>query len=280
MQQTLNPTLTESNWFTLSRCKGIFRYHLRTLGKTVAWVLGLLLVSGLVSALMPLLVKRMEYGSTGISANVGAAILFALICGCAVAGRSTRFLLRFGTPRFSAWLCNVIALMAGMLVLLLGTLVINTLVSYLVLALSQSSPGYTLWVVMGRGVSFDGTYLAGTLSQAIADFPRQMLWVVEYVSLFYLLGCCLRRAKGLTLTVVIGVPLVLMLLTVIPAVQQTIDIALSGTQGEMMAVGMQWMDWLAKAIDFLVEQWPTIQLILAVAALPLSYLCMRGTKQP
>lgn len=280
MQQTLNQTLEPKSWYALARCKGIFRYYFRTLGTIVLWVLAVILGSGLLSLLLPLIFPSAEYGGRGgISADVATTMLVALICSCIVAGRGTRFLLRFGTPRFSVWLCNLLSILAATVALLLGSLVVSVLLSYLALPLTENATSYTQGIIPQR-VPYTAEYLSSTLSASIQMLPTQLLWVAEYVSLFYLLGCCLRRAKGWTLTVVIGLPLAFMMLMIIPAVEQTVSIAMQADQSELMAMGLQWMQWLSNVLQFVKEQWPIIQLIAAVVSLPLSYLCMRGTKQP
>lgn len=280
MQQTLNQPLEPKSWYALARCKGIFRYHFRTLGTIVLWVLAVILGSGLLSLLLPLIFPSAEYGGrSGISADVATTMIVALVCGCIVAGRSTRFLLRFGTTRFSVWLCNLLSILAATVALLLGSLAVSVLLSYLALPLTENATSYLQGIIPQR-IPYTAEYLSSTLSASIQMLPTQLLWVAEYVSLFYLLGCCLRRAKGWTLAVLIGLPLSFMMLMIIPAVEETVSIAMQADQSELMAMGLQWMQWLAKGLQFVREQWPTIQLIAAVISLPLSYLCMRGTKQP
>lgn len=280
MQQMLKSPLKPKSWYALARCKGIFRYHFRTLGTIVLWVLAVILGSGLLSLLLPLIFPTMDYGGRGgISADVATTMIVALICSCLVAGRGTRFLLRFGTTRFSVWLCSLLSILVATVVLLLGSLVVSVLLSYLALPLTENAASYSQGIMPQR-IPYTPEYLSTTLSASIEMLPTQLLWVAEYVCLFYLLGCCLRRAKGWTLAVVIGLPLAFIMLMIIPAVEQTVSIAIQADQSELMVMGLQWMQWLAKLLQFVREQWPTIQLIAAVVSLPLSYFCMRGTKQP
>ena len=110
--------------------------------------------------------------------------------------------------------------------------------------------------------------------------PQQLLWLLEWTSLFYLLACCLRRRRGLTLAVVLGVPFVCVMLMLMPFVRETAVILESGTETEILAMGLEWMQWLARVAQFVVEQWQWIQLGAAAVSLPLSYLCMRTTPQP
>lgn len=122
--------------------------------------------------------------------------------------------------------------------------------------------------------------LGHTLRESLEGLPQQLLWLLEWTSLFYLLACCLRRRRGLTLAVVLGVPFVCVMLMLMPFVRETAVILESGTETEIMAMGLEWMQWLARVAQFVVEQWQWIQLGAAAVSLPLSYLCMRTTPQP
>ena len=78
----------------------------------------------------------------------------------------------------------------------------------------------------------------------------------------------------------LGVPFVCDMLMLMPFVRETAVILESGTETEIMAMGLEWMQWLARVAQFVVEQWQWIQLGAAAVSLPLSYLCMRTTPQP
>ena len=106
------------------------------------------------------------------------------------------------------------------------------------------------------------------------------MWLLEWTCLFYLLACCLRRRRGLTLAVVLGVPFVCFMLTLMPFIRETTAALESGTDGQIMAMGFEWMQWLARVARFVTEQWQWVQLGGAAVSLPLSYLCMRTTPQP
>lgn len=281
-----NTATQPAGWFAAGRCKGIFRYHFLSLGKVVLWVLAILLGSQLLATLLPLLFQSnfqgSHFSSTGVSSDVGTVILLALICGNIVAGRSTRFLLRFGTSRFSVWLCNVLSLIAAMFALLIGCLLLSILSGYVTLWLSNAYPSiFSLQQYTADGIIRGEAALSASLQQTFTNLPKHFLWVAEWVCLFYLLGCCMRRSRGWTLAVIIGVPLALLLLMVVPAVRETVDtVRYANSDNELMILGMQWLQWFSKAARFIAEQWQWIQLGAAVASLPLSYLCMRTTKQP
>ena len=119
-----------------------------------------------------------------------------------------------------------------------------------------------------------------TLAESLASLPQNLLYVVEWTAIFYFFGTCLRRKPGLTLTVVIGLPLLVLMLTLFPAVRQAADMAQHANDQQMMLLGVRWMKYLMDIVNFVEHQWPLIQLGTAVASLPLSYLCMRGTPQP
>ncbi len=285
MQETYNTTshsytMDPQGWPALARAKGIFRYHLSTLGKLVLWVLAVLAGTQLLAFIMPLFFPRMEYASSGVSSSLGTVLLVALVCAGIVAGKSSRFLLRFGTSRFSVWLCNILSLLAAMLLLLLGTFLISYISSAALLAMSRLSPSYLLEGYTASGVLRGEPLFALSLSQALKSLPENILYVAEYVCLYYLLACCYRRSKGWTLTVLIGVPLVFILLLLVPAVQNAIDTVMYGQEKEQMLLLVQVIQWVQKAAQFLIDKWPTVQLMAALVSLPLSYLCMRDTKQP
>lgn len=273
-----------TGWFARARCPGMLRYHRLRLGKVVLWLLLILLGSQLLSILMTVLLHssgnmRFTYG--GISADVGVALFLALVLGGLVAGAGTRFLLRFGTQRFSVWACNVVALVAAVWALLLGTAVISVMISYLTLAMEGIMPGiFALQRYTMEGIQEGAQLLPATGGELLRSLPDYLLWTAEWTCLFYLLACCFRRSKGWTLAVVIGVPLALFLLMLSPLMQTAVDTVRYGSEGEVMKLGMQWIQYLTKAARFVREKWQWIQLAAAVVSLPLSYLCMRTTSQP
>lgn len=275
MQQTLE----QKTWVASARVGGVLRYHYLTLGKIVLWVLAILMGSQILSLLVPLLGVG-EYWFGGVSSDFSAVMLATLICSGIVAKKSTRFLLRFGTSRLSVWIGNLIALIVSAAVLLLGTIVVNLASSGITLLLSQAMPERYALVSYYSGVPQGGALVGYTLNRTLQELPQQFLWITEWACLFYLLGCCLRRNKGLTLSVVIGIPLVMMILMLVPAVQRTVAAVSEASQGEVVLMGMQVVQWLSKVSRFMVEQWPMIQLVAALVSLPLSYWCMRNTPQP
>ena len=78
----------------------------------------------------------------------------------------------------------------------------------------------------------------------------------------------------------LGVPFVCFMLTLMPFIRETTAALESGTDGQIMAMGFEWMQWLARVARFVTEQWQWVQLGGAAVSLPLSYLCMRTTPQP
>ena len=273
MQQTL-----DTGFWRSARFAGVMRYHLQAIGKTILLVLALLLGSQLLSLGFPLVTGN-PYPYMGVSADMAVTLIVALVCACIAAGKSTRFLLRFGTSRFSVWLGNLLGLWAGMIGLLLCTLLLSLLLSGLMLALAAALPqSFTIKSVFTDTNA--AALFASTLQTTLRALPGDILTLVEWVSIFYLFGCCLRRRRGLTLAVVFGVPLLLLMLTLFPAVRQAASVVQDANEQQIMLLGVQWMKYLMDVLHFVETQWPTIQLVTAVASLPLSYLCMRGTPQP
>lgn len=273
MQQTL-----DRSWWQNARMPGIFRYHWKALGKVVLWVWAILLASQLVALIFPLL-TRTSYPYSGTAADIGTTLFLSLVCSLFTANKSTRFFLRFGTPRFSVWLGNLLSLFIGMIVFLVGTLLMNTLVSLLVVSLGQSMPDKFHSIYYYAQNDIAGLFQQ-TLSASLASLPKYILYTVEWTCLFYLLACCMRRNRVLTLVVIIGVPTLLMILTLIPAVRQAVSAFESSNEQQMTLLGVQWMIYLRDFATFVEREWPTIQLIAAGVSLPLSYLCMRNTAQP
>ena len=272
MQQTLN-----MNWWQRSRMNGILRYQYITLRSVLRLTLIILLVSQALSLLMPF-VFDMNYQFAGIYADISITLVVALICAQMTANKSTTFLLRFGTSRTAVWLGNLISLFLGMIALLLATLLLSMVSGATVQALESAFPDKYM---------FDASfYSSGTstysdmLTDALRDLPKLALYAIEWSSLFYLLGCCMRRNRALTLIVIIGVPMLFMILMMIPAVRNVAQVIDEGNQGKMMLEGAHWLKILTDVMKFVQTKWQYIKAGAALISLPLSYLCMRGTPQP
>jgi hypothetical protein len=256
----------------------VLRYHEKAIGRIVIWALLILLASQAIAFVARWCSTRPTYG--GAYVDLGAT----LVVGAdrrpwPRRTKGTRFLLRFGTSRVSVWLGNVAGLLIGMTALLLGTLLLNILMGGLTLAMANTMPRrYVFEQYFGE---LSGSELFGnSLLTALRTLPRYILYTMEWTALFYLFACCLRRNRGLTILIVVGVPLMLMILTLIPAVRQAAQIVEDGDERQMMLLGVQWMKYLADAARFIQREWQTIQLSAALISLPLSYLCMRDTPQP
>ena len=273
MQQTLNP-----NWARNARLNGVFRYHGKVIGRALIWILLILLASQVISLLLPL-VTHIQYTFSGIYADLSFTLIVSCVFSIIAAHQSTRFLLRFGTSRLSVWLGNVVSLCAGAIVFLLGTLLLSMMAGGLTLALANAMPRKYIFQVF-FGELQGPTLYTQTLTRALAALPSYILYTAEWTCLFYLLGCCLRRNRGVTLAVIIGVPMLLAILMLVPAVRQATSIVENADERQMLILGVQWMKYLTDFVHFVETQWPIIQLVAAVVSLPLSYLCMRNTQQP
>ena len=273
MQQML-----DNHWWQNARFAGVMRYHWKALGKTILWVLGIMLGAQLISLAFPLLSGE-AYPYSGVFVDIGTAMIVALVCSTVVAGKSTRFLLRFGTSRFSVWLGNVLSLWLGMAAFLLGTLLLSLLMGGLVSLLAKALPQqFIVQTYFGDAQGY--ALFNSSLSEALSSLPRYLLYTLEWTAIFYLLGTCLRRNKVATLMVIIGVPMLVMILTLIPAVRHAARVMENANDREMMLLGVQWLSYLTSIVHFVQHEWKTLQLVAAVVSLPLSYLCMRNTPQP
>jgi len=273
MQQTL-----DRSWWQSARFSGVLRYHWKALGKTVSIVLLVLFAAQMATLIFPMISDN-PYPYSGVYADLSITMIFALVCSCIAAGKGTRFLLRFGTSRVSVWLGNLVGLFAGMVAFLLGTLVLSILLGGAVLGLANALPD-TFKVKTLFGDTQVTALFKNSLSESLHNLPAYILYTLEWTCLFYLLGTCLRRNRAITLTVILGVPMLLMMLTLIPAVRQAADVVQNANNSQMMLLGVQWMKYLVDFANFVEHEWPTIQLLAALVSLPLSYLCMRDTAQP
>ncbi|MCL2866883.1 MAG: hypothetical protein FWF47_03865 [Clostridia bacterium] len=281
MQGTLNKVMGMSgNWLALSRVKGIARYRLRTLSVIVIWILAVMAGSGMLALFLPALFALDTPNFNGVSANMAVAVITAFVCGCITAHRHTRFCLRPGTPRLPVWLCNLLTLALAMAVILVGSMLISASLGLLTYQFSLGSASFTLSGYTSIGFLEGSEFLSVSLNDALKGLPRQIGYLTEWSCLCYFIGCCLRRKKWLTLTIIIGVPLAYVLLMVIPVLRRTIETAMDGQPSELIIMGMQWMRWLMDILRFIRNEWPSVLFGTAVISLPLGYWCMRGTKFP
>ncbi len=259
-----------AEWLKQARFAGVLRYHFKNIGRLVVW--GLLIVAAvqILSLTTPVLTGD-RFSFDGIRGNFEIVFFSALIIGILTAGRGTRFLLRFGTPRTSAWLGNILGLLLGMVVMLCATFLINMLMGAVLFPLASLKP---------ETYSMSASLYGAALTHGLNDLPNLLLYTVEWTSIFYLYGCMLRRFRALTISFSIGVPLLFVILMLIPAVRDALSVVQGDNQGQIMALGLEWLLWLQDFIKFVQMHWETIQLSTAIASLPLSYFVMRGTKQP
>ena len=259
-----------AEWLRASRFSGVVRYQYKVVGRIVIWALLLVLAVQLLSLVMPQ-ISGTPYPFDGIRGNFEIVFFAAFVTGILTAGRYTRFLLRFGTSRTSVWLGNVLGVLAGMVALLLFTFLLNMLVAALLLPLHNLSPNL---------YSIDATTFRSDLSEGFQDLPELLLYSLEWTAIFYLYGCLLRRFRAVTISVSIAVPLLFVILMLLPAVREGLSVLRGDNQGDIVILGLKWIQILQDILRFIENNWDTLQLTAGIASLPLSYLVMRGTKQP
>jgi hypothetical protein len=259
-----------AEWLKVSRLKGVLRYHYQTIGNIATWAIGIVLGVQVISLLIPLLNGGM-FQFDGIRANFEIVFFAALVTAIITAGRSSRFLIRFGTARTPVWLGNVLGLFAGMVFLLAATFLLNLAIGGLLFPLTALSP-----------LHFDMTpkLFALELQNGLKDLPGYLLYTLEWSSIFYLYACLLRRFRVLTISLSIGIPLLFVILMFIPAVREGLATLRGNNQGDILMLGLRWVQIVQDVILFVEKHWETLQLIAGVVSLPLSYAVMRGTKQP
>lgn len=274
----MQTTLERKGVVKASRFNGCMRYYAKSMGLMVFAAIVVLAVSGVLGfAIMRYTdVCRAE----GPMPNFAVTSVIAFVCAVWATKHGARFLTRFGTPRTSVWLSTVLSTILWMLLLLVLTLALNTLLSGVVLLLSGSNPDAY------RVVSYDNAELtsaqvfSASLNESLAGLPERALWLAEWCCVFCLIGACLRRNKWLTLGIMVGVPMVLAITLLIPAVRETIAMVESADQNQLMMVGLRWMAWFGRAAQWIEDNWQLVQGGLALASLPLSWIVMRETAQP
>lgn len=259
-----------AEWIQNSRLSGVLRYQYKSIGKLALWTLLVVFAAKALALLTPYIIGD-PYPFDGIRADFAVVFFAAFVIGTLTAGRGSRFLLRFGTARTSVWLGNVVVLLFGMAALLAGTFVLNMLIGAALFPLSSLSP---------QGFSMSAALYGQELQSGLKDLPQLLLYTLEWTAMFYLYGCMLRRFRVLTISLSIGIPAVFILLMLIPAVREAIAVVNGQNQGQIMVLGLRWIQILQDILRFVEEHWDSVQLTAGIVSLPLSYLIMRGTKQP
>lgn len=275
MENRLEKVVNGGSWFKLSRFGGAMRYH---------WIRNKRVV--LLLALMMLAVGLLElaFGALGwadsrvlpLAADFAFALAVIFFCAFPTAKHETTFLLRFGTPRTSVWLSNVLSLVLTGIGYLIVSVIVNAVIGCVGLLLSGSFAG----VVAPEGLGNIGDYLLKGIVEVGREMPMQLLWLLEYTAIFYLLACCMRRWKAATIAVMVGVPVILFSLLLVPALNDVSAALESGAESQLMVMVVKLLAWLEKAAEFIATNWQWIQGGTAFVCLVLSFFVMRGTRQP
>ncbi len=257
----------------------MLRYHEKAIGRIVIWALLILLaVAG--DRLVAPLVFDATYTYGGAYVDLGATLVVACRRRGHGAQRHALSAQVRHLPRFGCGLGKWAGLLIGMTALLAGLAAVEHLMGGLTLAMANTMPRrYVFEQYFGE---LSGSELFGnSLLTALRTLPGIFCITMEWTALFYLFACCLRRNRGLTILIVVGVPLMLMILGPLsrPCGRPRRSWE-DGDERQMMLLGVQWMKYLADAAQFIRREWQTIQLTAALVSLPLSYLCMRDTPQP
>lgn len=259
-----------AEWLRASRFAGVARYQYKNTGRLVVRALLIVLAVQLLSLLMPFIAGD-PYPFEGIGGSFEIVFFAAFITGIITAGRASGFLIRFGTPRTSVWLGSVLGQILSMASLLMGTFLLNMLVAALLFPLSGLLP---------QGYAMNASLYQSELLAGLENLPTLLLYTLEWASIFYLYGCMLRRFRALTISISVGVPLLFVILMLIPAVREGLQVLRGDSNSQILRLGLQWVRILQDILRFVEEHWAAIQLTAGIASLPLSYVVMRGTKQP
>ena len=274
MENRLAPFVEKKGWFKLSRFGGAMRYHFlrkRRLVLFLALVMAAALAVDLALAFFGSYTTRIM----PVSADLAVALLLIFCCSFPAAKHESTFLMRFGTPRTSVWLSNILSLFLMGTAFLVLSVLINAAGGAAGLLLADASKG----IEVTQPVTVPEYLLTG-LMDALTQLPMQLLWLAEYTAIFYFVACCLRRWRIPTILVLVGVPALLFTTLLLPVFDEVGAALAGGEQNQLVALLLRFMAWLSKAADFIAEHWQTIQGVAAGAALVLGYFVMRGTRQP
>lgn len=264
-----------------SRFEGTARY---------LWAKGwkLLLPGAVAIFVMELLIYLMPALGLG-TAEQGVSTVFWYVSVCALilmyraANVDARFLITRLTPRPSVYAGVVLEILTFTALGVLLAAAVTLAETGLVAALSGLAPGrysVSMWDLLGQARATATGEVAGFL---VPYTGRFFLSTVEYCCFYYLYFCLLRRWKVQTLAVTIGVPVLMVVLVVVPAVNGFFDQIASMSEQELwqsMPVLMNLLRFMEEAVRFMIERWPVIRAVAAVACLALSYPVMAGTPQP
>ena len=184
-----------AGWMRRSRFLGAMRYHRAWMGRLIGWGL-LVLLAGNAIAIAAALAGAGDLNMAGVSSDFSLTMALLLVCACLAAHSRTRFLLRFGTARFPVWLSNVLALFLGAAAFLLGTLLINLATGGTVLLLSRTMPARFTLTAYTDALPTGAALLGHTLRESLEGLPQQLLWLLEWTSLFYLLPQAQARSDA------------------------------------------------------------------------------------
>lgn len=274
MENRLASLVENKGWFRLSRFGGAMRYQYlrrRRLLVFLLVVMAAVQIVDLTLAFFGVLQTRV----TPVTTDLSLALLLLLCCSFPVAKSETTFLLRFGTPRTAVWLSNIFSLFLTGAAYLVLSAVLNAAFAVPGVLLAEAGKGVSMAVPMPLG-----EYLLTGLGSLLRELPMQLLWMLEYAAIFYFVACCLRRWRVPTILVLVGVPALLFSMFLLPAFNEVGNILEGGGQNQLVALVLKLLTWLEKAADFIAKNWQTIQGVTAGVALVLSYLVMRGTRQP
>ncbi|MBR4068355.1 MAG: hypothetical protein IKK08_06995 [Clostridia bacterium] len=274
MENRLASVVENKGWFRLSRFGGALRYQWLRRRRLAVFLLAVMAAVQIVDLGLAFL-GVLETTVTPVQSDFSVALLLIFCCSFPVAKSETTFLLRFGTPRTSVWLSNLLSLFLTGAVYLVLSALLNAVFAVPGVLLAQAGKNVTMAVPAPLG-----EYLLGGLLSTLKELPMQLLWILEYAAIFYFVACCLRRWKIPTILVLVGVPALLFTLLLLPAINEASAMLESGGQNELVALMLKFISWLQKAAKFVGENWQTIQGVAGGVTLVLGYLVMRGTRQP
>lgn len=226
----------------------------------------------------------------GVStAEQGVSTMFWYVSVCALilmyraANVDARFLITRATPRPSVYagvVLEILALSALGALLAAGITLVETGFVSAMSSLAPDRYAVSMWDLFGQAHATASDEVAAFLGPYTVRF---FFSTAEYCCFYYLYFCLLRRWKVQTLAVTIGVPVLMVVLLIVPFVNGLFDQIAQMSEQELwqsMPVLMNLLRLIERAARFMIDRWPTIRALAAVACLALSYPVMAGTPQP
>jgi len=253
---------------------GALRYYGTTLKRSLVLIMMLMVAIVAGMFLLPMIFRfRTEY--TGISDN-GLYFIFMIVTMFRAARKDTIFLTSRPVARRSLFLAVLTEIVSLAVVLAVSIIILQNVGYFVNEALKRGMPQYFGNVSNRRFFS--------------PFYPRDSLTVLKNVFLRYLpmgvfaytYACFVTRWKGWTIGISVGVPVLLVVLMLLPTVQEFLNdlgqLIDGGNPAAAMMTVPKWIDIIAGVVNWFRANWKKVYWTACVCCIPLSFLVMRTTR--